>query len=461
MVPKKNCVSVVYGRSFRLLRCLFILWVGSLGWSGALAQPLTPRTFETGAAESAVDTSPPPSFFAGYDRGFVIANHGQDQVSPDGFPFLMRVNSWVQLRNTIFDSSGFNNDLRLNSFERLRLSFGGHVYSPSLGYFFQLDGNSDQANDASFLDYIFTYQLGEEVFGWEENSFGIKIGKWKVPFSRSREESGRRFQFTERSTSNLFFDVNRSIGVGLFGQSALWATPVNWEMAMFNGFATGAETNILDSDLDQNFAVSARMAADFFSEFGTDGEPDLSWHALPALRLGAGIAVTRVDAQGAREFRHQRVVDTGIRLSELLATLPTTVTSYDVGLFTVDAHGKYMGNSLICEYYWRYIGNFEGASVANLLDHGFNIQFGRFILPEKLELLARWSRIEGNSGTLGGASQSTDELGIGFAWYLRGHNTKLVVDASRINGMPLNSSRLDVLPGDHGTLLRTQFQIAF
>jgi hypothetical protein len=37
----------------------------------------------------------------------------------------------------------------------------------------------------------------------------------------------------------------------------------------------------------------------------------------------------------------------------------------------------------------------------------------------------------------------------------------LVVDASRINGMPLNSSRLDVLPGDHGTLLRTQFQIAF
>ncbi|MBX3417252.1 MAG: hypothetical protein KF851_06585 [Pirellulaceae bacterium] len=460
-----SCDNRIEQKDGRLQRWVFLLMLcvcvlpGTVGYAwqdlpaGFSAEGTVPAPFD--------QSSELPRFFAGYDRGFVIANHGQDQPATAEFPFLMRVNSWLQLRNTIFDSTTLNNDLRLNSFERLRLQFSGHVFTPGLGYFFQLDGNSDQANEATFLDYYVTYQIGEDRFGWEEGAFGIKAGKWKVPFSRSREESGRRFQFTERSTTNLFFDVNRSIGVGMFGRIEKLAAPVLWEAALFNGFATGAETNIVDSDLDQNFAWSARIATDLFSEFGNDGEPDLSWHTLPALRLGAGIAGTRIDAQGAREFQHQRVVDSGQRLSDLLLLLPDPINSYDVGLFTVDAHGKYLGNAIIYEYYWRYIGNFQGADVPNLLDHGFNLQFGRFVVREKLELLGRWSRIVGNSGTLGLEYQSTDEVGAGFAWYLRGHNTKLVFDFARINGMPLNSRRLDVLPGDSGWLMRTQFQLAF
>jgi hypothetical protein len=66
-----------------------------------------------------------------------------------------------------------------------------------------------------------TYQFSEDVLRWQEKRFVIKIGKLKVPFGRSREKSGRRFQCMERRTFNLFFDVNRSIQVGLFGQSAL------------------------------------------------------------------------------------------------------------------------------------------------------------------------------------------------------------------------------------------------
>ena len=409
-------------------------------------------------------TEQPPAllpYHVGYDRGFVIANHGLDQIPADAFPFLMRVNSWLQLRHTRFDADQSSPDLNLLSFERLRLSFGGHAYSPDLAYFFQLDGNSDQASNAVFLDYFISYDLGHQTLGWEANKLGIRAGKWKVPFSRSRDESGRRLQFTERTTANLFFDLNRSVGASLFGEWNILDSPIRWETALFSGFQTGADTNIRDEGLDQNFAWSARMVTDLFSEFGGDGEPDLSWHVEPALRLGCGFAATRVDNQGVNEFSQQRVVDSGVTLASLLALLPTDVTAYDVGLYTVDAHWKYRGTSIISEYYWRCITNYRGGDLPGLSDHGFNLQMGRFVVREKLELLARWSRIVGNSGTLGATRQSTDEVGVGLAWYLRGHNAKLVVDASRMNGMPLFSPRLDILPGAEGWLMRTQFQFAF
>jgi hypothetical protein len=426
-------------------------------------EPARLRPIETVSYEIEVTEQPPAPlpYSVGYDNGFVIANHGDAGIPAGEFPFLMRVNSWLQLRHTLFAANDGNPDLNLFSFERLRLTFGGHTYSPDLKYFLQLDGNSDQSSDAVFLDYFISYDLGHANLGCEEGRLGIKAGKWKVPFSRSREESGRRFQFTERTTSNLFFDLNRSIGVGLFGELEILASPIRWETALFNGFQTGGDTNVRDAGLDQHLAWSTRLAADFFGEFGGDGEPDLSWHEVPALRLGCGFALTRIDAQGINEFNSQRVVDSGVTLASLLAPLPSAVTAYDVGMYTVDAHWKYRGLSVIAEYYWRGIANFRGADVPSLFDHGFNLQFGQFVVPERLELLARWSRIVGDSGTLGLTDQSTDEVGIGFAWYFRGHQAKIVFDATRMNGMPLSSPRLDLLPGSDGWLMRTQLQLAF
>jgi hypothetical protein len=388
----------------------------------------------------------------------VIANRGTESLSAGGFPFLLRVNSWVQLRHTRYDADDPGQDLNLFSFERLRLALGGHAYSPNLRYFFQFDGNSDQASEAIFLDYFVTYDVGCEFLGCDADKWGLKAGKWKVPFSRSREESGRRLQFVERSTANLFFDLNRSIGVGVFGELDAWSRPIRFETAIFNGFQSGADTDIRDAGLDQNFAWSARMVTDLFSEFGGDGEPDLSWHPEPALRLGCGLAGTRVDASGANEFDRTRVVDFGARLASLL---PPETTAYDIGMYTIDAHWKHRGLSVIAEYYWRCLANFQGGDIPSLSDHGFNLQMGRFVLPEKLELLARWSRISGNSGTLGAARQSTDEVGVGAAWYIKGNNAKFVLHASRVNGMPLFSPRLDMLPSSEGWLLRTQFQFGF
>ena len=202
------------------------------------------------------------------------------------------------------------------------------MYAPTLQYFLQFDGNSDRSMETVFVDCFGSYDLGRDLLGWEANKLGIKAGKWKMPFNRSREETARRLQFTERSMANLFFDINRSIGVGLYGEVDTFASPLVFETAVFNGFRSGVDSTRRGAGLDDNFGWSLRTHTDLFSEFGEDGEPDLSWHPAPALRLGSGIALTRVDAEGASEFTRQRVVDSGATLASLCFRWVSTPTRF-------------------------------------------------------------------------------------------------------------------------------------
>jgi hypothetical protein len=57
--------------------------------------------------------------------------------------------------------------------------------------------------------------------------------------------------------------------------------------------------------------------------------------------------------------------------------------------------------------------------------------------------------------------QSSDEIAGGVAWYFRDQNAKLVVDATWLDGAPINSSAMDISPGAIGWLVRTQIQFAF
>jgi hypothetical protein len=67
----------------------------------------------------------------------------------------------------------------------------------------------------------------------------------------------------------------------------------------------------------------------------------------------------------------------------------------------------------------------------------------------------------GRSGTLGLTQENADEKAGGIVFYLRGHDAKLTFDASYLDGAPVNSSSLDIVPGDVGWLIRTQIQFGF
>ncbi len=181
-------------------------------------------------------------------------------------------------------------------------------------------------------------------------------------------------------------------------------------------------------------------------------------HESLATRIGAGFANSTIEKAGSTEFNRVRIVDSG----ETLATiLPAAVDEYNVNLYSVDFSSKFRGWSLTIEYYLRNIDGIQGAALPDLFDHGFWLQLGKFVVPGKLQLLSRWSRVDGDSGTLGDHDQSAEEIAGGFVWYFRDQHAKLTVDVTNLDGAPISSSALDIAPGDLGWLVRTQIQFSF
>lgn len=414
-------------------------------------------SYEENGVESS-DSTGPHGWTFGYDGGFLIASPSGLKPDTDGSDFLMRIGSWGQLRHAASAFHGPNPDQNQFEFERLRLSFKGHVFSPDFQYFFQFDSDSDEAEDSGILDYYVTYDVGHHVWGCPQHRLAIRMGKWKVPFTRFREPAPTHLQFTDFAMAGMPFDLNRGLGVGLLGEFDLCARPFTWEVALANGLnVSGLSTN-RSGQLDANLAFSGRITWTLAGDYGKDGEPDLEFRRRPMWRVGAAIAYSQADRVGLLEFSRMRVVDSG---QTITAVLPGTVTDYDIFMFTVDSHLKYRGLSFITDYYFRSLSEFAGAAVPDLYDHGFLLQLGYFVVPARFELLARWSRVVGDSGTLGLLRQSADEVAGGAVWYIRGHNLRLTFDVTHVNGAPINSSTLNMLPGDDGWLFRTQFQWRF
>ncbi len=398
----------------------------------------------------------------GYDGGFVIANSANVDLGAGDYPFQLRINGWGQLRHTLQDSNSIQGiDVNQFQLKRGRIVFSGSAFTPDFAYLVQLDGRSSSGDNVRLLDYFLAYDLGRHLWGWEKGKFGFKTGKYKMPFNMARELSGREFEFTDRSMASMFFDVNRSFAWGLYGNLTDRRAPLNWEVAIFNGLVTGGAETGSSGDLDNNFAYSGRIHSYPTGTWGNGGLADFEGHCQPATRIGLGYATSTIDSFGVTEFQAIRVVDSGATLSSLLDSLPTDVSQYRVDLWACDASLKYRGWSMTCEYYFRNVGGFRGADLPDLYDHGFWFQTGKFVVPGRLQLLARWSRVVGKSGTLGQEVQSADEVAGGMAWYFRDQHAKLVFDMTNLNGAPINSSALDISPGDSGMLYRTQIQFAF
>lgn len=427
--------------------------------------PLDPsgaRTFSTesvAAGSVANDASfSPVSIGVGYDEGFVIASEDDLKIGKNEFPYRLKINGWGQLRNTTFNSSGVNRDLNQLQLKRARVILSGNAFSTDLSYFVQFDGRSNVSDSIRILDYYFAYDVGRRLWDATPGTFGIRTGLYKMPSSLARQLSGKELQFADRSMSSIYFDVNRSLAFGLHGNCRLLPKPIRWELAVFNGLVSGGAETGSSGTLDNNNAFSGRVESFPSGEWGPGQLADLTQHKKLATRVGAGFATTTIDRTGSTEFSSLRTVDTGAQLSTLL---PASVNSYDVAQFSVDGSMKYRGLSLTAEYYFRNISGFQGGTVADLFDHGFWLQSGAFLIPRKLELLARWSRITGDTGTLGSVDQSSDEFSGGGVCYFRDQHAKLTMDATYLNGAAINSSVLDISRGDIGWLLRTQLQFSF
>lgn len=391
---------------------------------------------------------------AGYEKGFYLRYTNVQTQS-----FELKTNARIQLRHVAFsrdeeswtDHAGVTREIRNRNYfdvERARLIFSGHAFAPEIKYFIQLDGDTDDGHTLEFFDFWWGYQFSETC--------QIQFGKRKVPAVRNWLLPAFDTRLADRPLATDFFRPDRTIGLWLVGQPT---EQLHYELMAGDAYRG---INAPPAELNDRLAFAGTLYWDPLGPYGS-GVVDFESTCSPLVRVGHSWAYA--SQSGLNEFGKplgesdfERLTD-GTRLTQIGALAPGAIVNcYDVWLNAVDFAVKYQGWSLNAEYLWQWIDRIRAdrnVPYTDLFQHGFYVEAGFFVLPERLELNALYSRVSGRFAT-------RNEYTGGFRWYFRqGKNLHFAFDVTALDGSPLNNTASDILVGDDGVLFRSQIQGAF
>ena len=359
-----------------------------------------------------------PRFYVGYERGFLIS-----PIDERATPFEIKVNGRMQFRyvgfsrdRDIFRNRGGVVPVASSSafeIERGRLGFRGFFYDPKLGYFINIDADTDDNHRAIFYDFWVSYAFSEAC--------ELYVGKRKVPGSYDWMESSMSTRFADRSMSTTFFRPDCSLGVWVAGKPT---DQLHFQVAVVNGFNT---LDLTVAEVDDQFAYAAMVYWDPLDDVGS-GYSDLEHHDNLAIRVGN--AFTYANQDGAddgsptRESRFARLSD-GTLLTNSGALIPgVTVNEFDVYLHSVFLTAEWCGFSFNAECFARWLQNFgtsEGLPLphSGLFDSGFYAEFGYMLIPQKVEINAPISQVDGLFG------DAWEYVG-GVNWFINGTSSRLM-----------------------------------
>ena len=393
------------------------------------------------------------NFYVDYDKGFVIR-----PINPDLHPYELKIGGRIQFRHHAFvrnvdtftDNAGTTFPVRNRNvfdIERARLKFTGYALDPRFKYFLQLDGDTDGRHGVDFFDYWWGWQFNEDLL--------VMMGKSKVPASRQWILSSANTRLVDRPMANDFFRPDRSVGLFAFGKLGERS---EYGFMLGNGYNTANLPEVLTDD---QLAVAG---SHFFDPWGEFGSQIVDWDYVcdPRLRIGHSFvyAPTQDQTQGQPlgEGDFLRLTD-GTQLTATGALAPAvTVTSFDVILYGVDAAVKYRGWSANAEVFFRWIKDIQGDGALptdELFQRGFYVEGGRFLVPKKLDFNVRYSQVDGFYG-----HSSDYAAGINW-WPLDTSKLKVSLDATVLDGSPLQNTSSNILLGDDGVLIRAQVDAAF
>ncbi len=340
-----------------------------------------------GAANPAVPLDPPkdpppPRLEAGYDNGFFIRS--------DDEAFLLRINGRLQPRYE-YERRGDAADTSSFYMRRVRVDLRGHVIAPDLTFRIM----PELARDANLRDGWINYAF--------EPSLQLRAGQFTVPFQWHRAVSGMRQHFVERGlpSREFGFPSGYDIGLMLHGRDHTdrWAYGV--------GVFDGAGRNVKESNSNGHMA-SARLA---FAPLGVlpREEPDYAHSA--AAQWAVGVGAQAANKSEVREWDLGRTPE-----DERDSRAHWTA-------LTADTRWARRGLSLALEGYLRHVSP-RADTVDSYDGWAFMASSGYFVLPQRLELVGRYSlqRLDRRE-----ADTESREWGAGVNLHFHGHNAKLRV----------------------------------
>lgn len=277
----------------------------------------------------------------------------------------------------------------------------------------------------------------------------VRVGQYKVSYSRERVISSGDLQFVDRSLLNQEFTVDRDVGIELRSRDLFgWDKRLRYAVGIYNG--DGHSQYELDTFSPMYLARLEFLPLGDFEDYE---QSDLERSDKPGLSIG--VAYARIqDAAGSRGILGSRFADGG-----------TT----DYNNVTADLMFKYAGLSIESAYFLRDGTRSAGdavddegmpiAAVAPRAGWGAGAQVGYLLPTTELELAARGNVIRQRGSDSESSLRERNELACAVSYYVARHSYKLQADWTRYWGMGERDAGVELENGFD--VVRVQLQAAF
>lgn len=326
--------------------------------------------------------------------------------------FLLQIQSRLQFRfatpndqdPVTFDDFEESN-MRLFKINRARLKVGGHAFQPWINYYWEYE-----LSQSNLLDF----RIMIEKWEW----LSLKVGQWKVEFTRERFISSGEQQTVERSLINRPFTVDRQQGVELYGHlKGDGLLDFNYWTAALTGTGRGSREND-----DNHLMYFGRLQWNFLGrELEFEGG-DLEIHEKPT----GSIAVAAVTNRSP----YTRFSQAGG--GSLEGYENGVASQYRVNQINIESAFMYKGFSWQSELHQKEIINKLDNDNSTLLK-GYYVQAGYFLhqaitwWPKKMEIAARHAGYRPDS-------KIKDQFGIEktltLNYFFNGHKNKLTTEVN-------------------------------
>jgi hypothetical protein len=394
-----------------------------------------------------------------YQDGIVIWQNGEDAR----VPFLLKFNNNTQVRylnsldsdETFTDHLGVvrevhtRNDITVN---RSMFTFAGYMFDPRLQYALTV---WTSAGAASIV-------VAGNI-GWRFNqAITLTGGYTGVPGSRSLVNTFPFFQPTDRSMADNFFRPGFTQG--------LWANGEPLKGLSYLAFVgNGLNTlNITANKIDTNLLLAGSTwwePLGPYSEAGKSRQMYDDYFASSKTRIRLGTSFTRSREDRFSEIDQSSPDNTSIYNSDGVLAFSTgafapgvTVNEATYRMWAMDWGLKKSGFSVNGQYYLRWVNDFEADGPLPLdstFDHGFELSAGHFIIPKRLVLYARGSKVFGEFA-------NPYEFGGGYKWYfLPTERLWMTGEVMRVHRAPYSGAFTPYTAGMNGWVPMVQTVLAF
>ena len=394
-----------------------------------------------------------------YQDGIIIWQNSDDAK----VPFLLKFNNNTQIRylNTLNSKDTFTdhlgvvrevhrrNDITVN---RSMFTLTGYMFDKRLQYALTV---WTSAGAASIV-------VAGNV-GWRfSKALTITGGYTGVPGSRSLVNTFPFFQPTDRSMADNFFRPGFTQGVWANGEPV---KGLNYLVFVGNGLNT---LNITANKIDTNLLTAGSV---WWEPLGDYSEPGKSrqmyddYFATKKVRIRLGTSFTRSREDRFSETDQSSPDNTSIYNSDGVLAFSAgafapgvTVEKATYRMWAIDGGLKYNGFSVNGQYYFRWLSDFEADGplpLESTFDHGFELSMGKFLIPKKLVVYARGSKVFGQF-------LSPYEYAGGFKWYmLPTERLWLTGELMRVYRAPYSGAFTPYTAGMNGWVPMIQTVLAF